>query len=212
MRQRSGRPGRGDGDAGVDDRVGGSAVASNFPRAFILLSIVGIILAFYHASLEHAFTTNVFLVTYAPYASFYGVPYWTFGVVWYPLVFAVGVWSTKLGEANLRKELLILLTVGNITTVYFWYLDILVVKVFTLVYASLYLTNYALTTLVVAQHRSDDIMQGYVYGTVTGAVVGLLFGPYGVAVCGVGGGIFGAIRNLVMPKRMPSQSHLSIST
>ena len=196
----------------MDDRVGGSAVASNFSSAFILLSIVGVVLAFYHASLEHAFTTNISLVEYAPYASFYGVPYWTFGVVWYPLVFALGVWSTKLGKTNLRKKLLILLTVGNITTIYFWYLDIIVVKVFTLVYASLYLTNYALTALVVAQHRSDDIMQGYVYGTVTGAVVGLLFGPYGVAVCGVGGGIFGAIRNLVIPKRMPPQNQISISS
>jgi len=196
----------------VDDRVGGSAVASNFSRTFIILAILGIALAFYHASLENAFTTNIFVVKYAPYASFYGVPYWAFGVVWYPLILIVGAWSTGLGRTSLRKELLILLSVGNITTTYFWYLDIIVVKAFTPVYASLYLTNYALTALVVAQHRSDDVMQGYVYGTVTGAIVGLLFGPYGVAVCGVGGGIFGAIRNLVMPRRIPPNAQSSIST
>lgn len=185
----------------MDDWVGGGAVASIFSRAFIALSVVGVVLAFYHAFLEHAFTTNISLVEYAPYASFHGVPYWLLGVVWYPLVLAVGVWSTKLGNADLRKELLILLSVGNIVTAYFWYLDIVVVRAFTLVYIALYVTNYALTTLVVVQHRSADVMQGYVYGTVTGAIVGLLFGPYGVAVCGIGGGIFGAVRNYVMPKR-----------
>jgi len=178
----------------------------------MIISILGIALALYHASLEHAFTTNIFLVKYAPYASFYGVPYWTLGVAWYPIIFVVGAWSTSLGRTGLKRGLLILLTAGNITTTYFWYLDIIVVKAFTLVYASLYLTNYALTALVVAQHRSNDIMQGYVYGTVTGAIVGLLFGPYGVAVCGVGGGIFGAFRNLVMPRQVPAKVQSSIST
>jgi len=51
----------------------------------------------------------------------------------------------------------------------------------------------------VFQNWSSDVMHGFVYGTVTGAVIGLLFGPYGVAACGIGGGIFGAIRNYVMP-------------
>lgn len=203
MWERSEGPGRGDVDGWVDDWVGGGAVASILSKIFILVSVVGIALAFYHASLEHAFTTNIFMVHYAPYASFFGVPYWLFGVVWFPLVFVVGVWSTKLGRAELSKELVILLTVGNVFTAYFWYLDIIIVKAFTLVYVALYATNYALTALVVIQHRSADVMQGYVYGTVTGAVVGLLFGPYGVAVCGIGGGMFGAIRNYVMPKQAP---------
>ena len=44
-------------------------------------------------------------------------------------------------------------------------------------------------------------MHGYVYGTATGAVVGLLFGPYGVAACGIAGGMFGAVRNFVVPKK-----------
>jgi uncharacterized membrane protein len=184
----------------VDERIGGCAIVSILSKAFIAVSVLGTILAFYHSYLEHAFTTNFSAVTFAPYASFYGVPYWVFGVVWFPLVLVVGAWSTKLGRAGLRRELLMLLTLGNIVTVYFWYLDILVVKALTLVYISLYLSNYVLTALVVLEHRGSDIMQGYAYGTLTGAVVGLLFGPYGVAVCGIGGGAFGAIRNYVMPK------------
>ncbi|MGP8124793.1 MAG: hypothetical protein ACLQEQ_02865 [Nitrososphaerales archaeon] len=187
----------------MDVWVGGGAVATILSKAFIVVSAVGIALAFYHASLEHAFTTNIFTVQYAPYASFFGIPYWLCGVVWFPLIFLVGAWSTNLGRAGLKPGLVILLTVGNVLTAYFWYLDIIIVKAFTLVYVALYATNYALTALVVIQHRSSDVMQGYVYGTVTGAVVGLLFGPYGVAVCGIGGGIFGATRNYVMPKRAP---------
>jgi uncharacterized membrane protein len=169
-------------------------------KTFIFVSVVGIVLAFYHAWLEQAFTTNTFAVQYAPYASFYGVPYWLFGVVWFPLIFAVGAWSTRLGRTELRRELLILLTVGNVMTAYFWYLDIIIIKAFTLVYVALYAINYALTALVAIQHRSSDVIRGYIYGTATGAIVGLLFGPYGVAVCGIGGGIFGAVRNFVVPK------------
>lgn len=157
--------------------------------------------AFYHAYLEDAFTTNIFAVHYSSLASLFGIPYWSFGIVWFPLIFLVGLWSTNLGRVGLSKELLILLTVGNIFTGYLWYLDIMVVKSYEPLYIALYATNYALTGLVVAQSWSSDIMHGYAYGTATGAVIGLLFGPYGVAVCGIGGGVFGAIRNYVMPKK-----------
>ena len=170
-------------------------------KAFIILSFIGIIEAFYHASLENAFTTNIFVVHYSPFASFSGVPYWLFGVVWFPLIFLVGLWTTGLGRRSLRIELLILLTIGNVFTAYLWYLDIFVVEAYTLLYIALYATNYALTGLVAIQNWSSDIMHGYVYGTATGAVVGLLFGPYGVAACGIAGGMFGAVRNFVVPKK-----------
>lgn len=175
-------------------------------KAFIALSVVGIGEAIYHAWSEEAFVTNIFNVHYSTYASFFGVPYWIFGVVWFPLIFLVGLWTTRMGRAGLGKELLILLTIGNVFTGYLWYLDIMVVKSYTLVYLALYATNYALTGLVVIQNRSNDIMHGYVYGTGTGAVVGLLFGPYGVAACGIAGGIFGAIRNYAMPKSASAQA------
>lgn len=162
---------------------------------------MGIGEAVYHAWLEKAFVTNLFAVHYSPLASLYGVPYWLFGIVWFPLIFVVGLWATSLGRKSLNKELLVLLTVGNVFTGYLWYLDIIVVKAYTPLYIALYATNYALTGLVVIQNWSSDIMHGYVYGTATGAVVGLLFGPYGVAACGIAGGMFGAVRNYVMPKK-----------
>ena len=172
----------------------------NLSKVFIAVSILGVILAVYHAWSEKAFVTNPFLVHYAPYASFFGIPYSYFGLVWFPLMVIVSLWSTNLGRNNLKMQLLVLLSVGNLFTGYLIYLDILVVKAFTLVYVALYFTNYALTGLVVAQHWRNDVMDGFVYGTVTGAVIGLLFGPYGVAAVGIAGGIFGALRNYMVPR------------
>ena len=168
---------------------------------FLVVAALGIVGAFYHAWNENAFTTNYSVVSFSPYASLLGIPYWVFGVVWFPLVFVVVLWTSKLGRAGLSKELLILLTVGNLFTGYLWYLDFLVVKAFTILYAALYATNYVLTALVVIENWPHDLMKGYAYGTITGAVVGILFGPYGIAACAIGGGIFGALRNYAMPAR-----------
>ena len=173
----------------------------NLSKLFILVALVGILEAIYHAWLEGAFTTNYALVSFSPYASLLGVPYWVFGLVWFPLVFVVAIWATKMGKLRLSKEMLLLLTVGNVFTGYLWYLDLIIIRAFTVVYAALYLTNYVLTALVVIDGWSSDVMRGYAYGTLTGAIVGLLFGPYGVAVCGIGGGIFGALRNYAIPAR-----------
>jgi len=175
-------------------------------KPFIVVAVFGILEAVYHAWAEDAFTTNYALVSFSPYASLYGVPYWVFGLVWFPLVLVVALLTTKMGKLGLSKEVLILLTVGNIFTGYLWYLDLIVIRAFTVVYAALYATNYVLTALVVVDGWSSDVMRGYAYGTVTGAIVGLLFGPYGVAVCGIGGGIFGALRNYAMPPRAPTNT------
>ncbi len=166
---------------------------------FAAVSFAGILLAFYHAWDEGAFSTNYGQVSFSGFASFYGVPYWVFGVIWFPVVFVIGLWWTGVGKRPLSKEMLLLLTVGNVFTGYLWYLDLVIINAFTVVYVALYAMNYLLTALVVAENWSNDLMRGYLYGTVTGAVVGLLFGPYGVAVCGIGGGIFGALRNYLMP-------------
>ncbi len=174
-------------------------------KAFIALSFIGIVEAVYHAWSEKAFVTNIFAVHFAPNASFFGVPYWVFGVIWFPLIFIVGLWATRLGTTPLNQKFLILLTVGNVFTAYLWYLDIMLVRAYNPMYIALYATNYALTGLVVFQNWSSDVMHGYVYGTATGAVIGLLFGPYGVAACGILGGIFGGLRNYIIPKEATTQ-------
>ena len=119
---------------------------------FVFLSGVGVAEAFYHAWLENAFTTNYSLVNFAPYASLDGIPYWVLGVVWYPIVLVVGLWATRFCRTSLRSWLLILLSVGNITTAYFWYLDSMIVHAYDPLYVELYITNYALTGLVVAEN------------------------------------------------------------
>lgn len=161
---------------------------------------MGVAAALYHAWSEKAFVTNFLSVRFAPLASFFGVPYWLFGVIWFPLILVTGIFVTRMGSSPLKKDILILLTLGNIFTGYLWYLDILVVKAYNPEYIILYATNYALTGLVVYQNWSNDIVHGFAYGTVIGAVIGLLFGPFGVVACGIAGGVLGATRNCTMPE------------
>lgn len=175
----------------------------NLSKPFAAVAVLGTFEAIYHAWGEGAFVTNYNVVSFSPYASLFGVPYWLFGLVWFPLVVAVSLWATRLGARALPEWMLALLTVGNVFTVYLWYLDFDIVKSFTALYAALYATNYILTALVVADNRRRAEMRGFAYGTLTGGIVGLVFGPYGVAVFGVGGGIFGALQSFVLPTKPP---------
>jgi uncharacterized membrane protein len=184
----------------------------NLSKVFAGAAAIGVVEAVYHAWTEGAFVTNYSVVSFSPYASLFGVPYWAFGLAWFPLVFVVALWSTSLGKEGLPKSMLALVSVGNMFTVYLWYLDFNVVNSFTSIYAALYFTNYVLTALVVLNNWSNNSMRGYVYGTFTGALVGLLFGPYGVAACGVGGGIFGALRNYAIPARGSERIPASTTT
>lgn len=161
--------------------------------AFILLALIGVAEAFDHAWSENAFTTNWFSVTFTSYASFYGVPYWVFGLIWFPLVLVLGLWVTRNGRAPLPWLLLILLSVGNLFTTYLWYLDLDVIGSFTAAYVGLYITNYALTALVVFQNWQDRVMKEFTAGTVLGVIVGIFFGGFGMVLFGVFGGFFGAI-------------------
>ena len=160
---------------------------------FVLLSAIGVFEAFYHAWLENAFTTAWSSVPFAPYASFFGLPDWAFGVVWIPLVLVAGAWWTRLGRAPLPSRLLILLTVGNLFTGYLWFVDLLVIQSFNAAYVGLYATNYALTGLVVAENWSRSSMRDFAAGTALGMVVGVFFGAFGAALLGIAGGIFGAV-------------------
>ncbi len=161
-------------------------------RLFVFLSAVGVVEAFIHAWNENAFTTNWAAVPFGPFASVVGIPYWVFGVVWFPIVLVAGAWSTRMGASGLGGRMLILLTVGNIFTGYLWFVDLVVVGSFTAAFVGLYLTNYALTALVVAQNWTHGEMREFATGTAIGMVVGAFFGTFGVALFGITGGIFGA--------------------
>jgi uncharacterized membrane protein len=70
------------------------------------------------------------------------IPYWATGVVWFPLSLIVGVLAFRyFAEVILIPFLMI----GNIFTVYLWYLELDVIHLICPVCLSLYLINYALT-------------------------------------------------------------------
>jgi uncharacterized membrane protein len=160
---------------------------------FIFLSVVGVAEAFYHAWQEKAFSTNWFAVRLPGYASLMGIPYWVLGVVWFPLVLIVVIWTTRMGRGDLGRKWLVFLTVGNLFTGYFWYLDLVIINAITPTYVGLYLTNYALTGIVVVQNWSHSEMRDFALGTVLGVVIGAFFGAFGAVVLGMAGGIFGAV-------------------
>jgi uncharacterized membrane protein len=160
---------------------------------FIVLALVGVGEALYHAWSENAFSTNWASVSFSPYASFYGIPYWVFGVVWFPLTLVVGLWATRYGRLALPAILLIPLSLGNLFTAYLWYLDLNVIGSFTAAYVGLYVTNYALTGLVVMQNWHNRAMREFTAGTGIGLVAGVFFGGFGMVIFGLLGGYFGAI-------------------
>ena len=160
---------------------------------FIFLSVVGVAEALVHAWQENAFTTYWSNVQFSPYASLVGVPYWALGIVWFPLVLVVGLFVTRLGRDSLRRELMVLLSVGNIFTGYLWYLDLVVIRAFSPEYVGLYLTNYALTGIVIAQNWSNAVVKDFSAGTVIGVVVGVFFGPFSAVGFGLVGGLIGAV-------------------
>lgn len=161
--------------------------------AFILLSVVGVAEAFDHAWQEKAFTTNWGAVSYSGFASLMGIPYWAFGIVWFPLILVVGLWVTRMSRRELPRWLLALLTVGNVFTGYLWYLDLVIVHALTPAYIGLYITNYALTGAVVVQNWSRGEMREFAAGTVLGIVIGAFFGAFGAVVLGIAGGMLGAV-------------------
>ncbi len=161
--------------------------------AFVVLAALGVGEAIYHAWQEKAFTTAWSSVSFGPYASLYGVPYWAFGLVWFPLVLIFGIWASRSGRSALPPALLVLLSVGNLFTVYLWNLDLNIVGSMSASYLGLYVTNYALTGLVIVQNWKDKAMQEFTAGTGIGLVAGVFFGAFGIVLFGVFGGLFGAI-------------------
>lgn len=83
--------------------------------------------------------------------SIYGVPLYVLGLVWFPLILVfVGFLSGWGRKAIANGSLLLLvLMVGNIFTVYLWYLEIDVIGIICPVCVSLYVINYVLTALTV---------------------------------------------------------------
>lgn len=75
-----------------------------------------------------------------------GIPFWTAGLVWFPLMLIIGLLAFRY---SFEIVLLMCLMIGNIFTIYLWYLELGVIHAICPVCVSLYFVNYALTGIVV---------------------------------------------------------------
>jgi uncharacterized membrane protein len=84
------------------------------------------------------------------HTSLFGIPFWLAGIIWFPLMLVLALYFTKGGKWRLRGDILLpLLLVGDLFTIYLWYLELAVIGAVCPYCLSLYLVNYALTGLVI---------------------------------------------------------------
>ncbi len=127
----------------------------NLSKAYFLVSGVGIAIAIYLAYEYLTLNFNSCNVSQqfscggvfqSGYTSLFGIPFFVMGLVWFPLVLAVGLVITRGGKNPLEGEILLpLLMVGNVFTFYLWYLELDVIGIVCPLCVSLYMVNYALT-------------------------------------------------------------------
>jgi uncharacterized membrane protein len=82
------------------------------------------------------------VVANSGYTSLLGIPFWLMGLVWFALLLILGLLHVS------REMLLLVLMVGNMFTIYLWYLELGVIHAICPLCVSLYVFNYALTGLV----------------------------------------------------------------
>lgn len=126
------------------------------PYLFIILSVVGIGDALYHAydELTSTFSAcyinqilNCGAVFHSGFDTLFGVGFWVYGVVWFPLCVIAGLLVLRrYGELD-AYVLVPFLMIGNIFTLYPWYLEIFKIHAYCPVCISLYALNYALTLI-----------------------------------------------------------------
>lgn len=135
-------------------------------KAFVTVAAVGIPDALYHAYDEitaytglgtqycntHLSFWGFFIsctdVFQSGYRKFLGVEMWVYGVVWFPLILGLALWFVHRNGSLNGEVLLPLLMVGNVFTLYLWYLELGVIHAICPVCVSMYALNYAMTALV----------------------------------------------------------------
>lgn len=137
-------------------------------KAFLALSVVGLVIAIYHGYDEitaytgpgsgfcNVFTNfNPFLSCSSVFASGYatlpphtnGLPLYVLGLAWFPLMIVLGAWfGGKRGVLN-GEVLFPLLMIGNIFTLYLWYVELGLIHALCPICVGMYIVNYALTAL-----------------------------------------------------------------
>lgn len=141
-------------------------------KAFVVLAAVGIAIAIYHGYDEvTAYSApgtgvcninNVFScasVFNSGYTKFppgpYGVDLYVYGLIWFPLILLIALRSGRRTGTIGGEVMVPILMVGNLFTVYLWYLEIGVIHAYCPVCISMYVLNYAMTALAVKQLLGD---------------------------------------------------------
>lgn len=134
-------------------------------RAFISLSVMGIAVAVYHAYGEITFTLgscsisrafNCASVFASGYTTVFGIEFWVYGVVWFPVCLLVGLWAIRKYGSPIRSFLVPFLMIGNIFTLYPWDIEIRILGgIYCLVCVSMYCINYLLTIVALTSTSSE---------------------------------------------------------
>jgi uncharacterized membrane protein len=139
--------------------------------AYLIIAVAGIGLAIYVAYdyLTASFgvcNINSFITCGGVYrsghTSLFGVQFWETGLVWFPLAFAIGFVTSKRGKMLVNSEILLpLLMLGNVFTIYLWYLELEVIHEVCPLCVGLYAVNYLLTAIILiplfrAEHSSSE--------------------------------------------------------
>jgi uncharacterized membrane protein len=151
--------------------------------AYLVVVAAGIALAIYVAIeyLTQNFTScniNQFLscggVYQSGHTSLFGIPFYLMGLVWFPLLFAVGLWTSRIGKKPVNSEILLpVLMIGNIFTGYLWYLELAIIHIVCPLCVSLYVVNYVLTIIVIVPlFREPDSSHSEAQKGPTAEVVG----------------------------------------
>ncbi|HZD12491.1 MAG TPA: vitamin K epoxide reductase family protein [Candidatus Binatus sp.] len=137
-----------------------------FAVVFLVVSAIGIGVASYTA---YEYVTQDFAscsisqqfscagVFQSGVTSIFGIQFYVLGLAWSTLLFALGILTTRIAQTSLNIEVLLpLLMIGNIFTVYLWYLELAVIHVICPLCVANYVVNYALTIIVIVRFLRES--------------------------------------------------------
>jgi uncharacterized membrane protein len=135
-------------------------------KSFVILAAIGIPIAIYHGydevtNFSAPGTTicninnfwscgNVFHSGYTTFPPHDGLSLFVYGLVWFPLMLGLGLWFTRQKGGINGAVMVPILMVGNVFTLYLWYLELGVIHALCPVCVSLYVLNYLMTAICVA--------------------------------------------------------------
>ncbi len=93
---------------------------------------------------------NVFRSGYTTFPPHGGLSLFVYGLIWFPLLLALGIYFVRRRGGINPSIFVPLLMVGNIFTLYLWYLELAVIHAVCPVCVSLYVLNYLMTAICVA--------------------------------------------------------------